>query len=803
MLRRLAILAVLIAIGIAGCSTTGQVVEPQKEIGTFPGSESHMTWGTWQFVADPEMGTLDVVPLRTSEMHINALPFLEPPPLVNLTLESLKIVGNIVDADIGLRHPFLGLDEFTGFDVCGLLITNGSLTGFNNPGLIMSGEGDTRLLNPDGYARWWNPAEFPHGNTMFSYKDGLLGTPDSAADYNATVNAYKLFCNDLTDPNASVGSLDPGNRCVFSAGQKNIRHYTIELGTAGLVFNYAVDACWKFPDGGAPWQVPDDFGPEANRPEAWNVVVTELGNTLWNDGTSSGGDLSLLIDVWDHYNASLNTVKVESPGNINLASASTPIDGGEGFSTYQIDITNATPGQGTIDLLIEVECEQAGYQDFISGQPVTAYFTYTADVSSQGFLVTSPNGGEIWDGLHYHDITWIAPDSIGFIDIYYSKDDFNSDNNLIKDNVANTGSYSWFVPNDPSTTVKVKIKESGGALEDTSDNYFTIVKGGCDFGADGFTFTDHYQPPYPDVPAWMHNGTFCSKQDPTQRLFCRNFYNPDVGNNGGIIMVFNASNPVYPVTQYDTGTDMNTNSTEVMWIDSLSEPGYDRLIYHHNGDSGFHWIDWDGSDLIDPPGFFSNSTTGGVCRCCLQPNGDFIVMGVSWNNCYFYLFDKSNSYSQSFLFEKYTTDFTDFSSGAWVQKIAYNPTLDAIMLMYKDPSYNEQGKLYVVDANDGTVLVDYLTVFELATNIGAMGMNVDMENPDCRVIIYTDQPDYSGNAWIVRYSGDLTEKVTYSYNNPYFYFGPCNGDLQTDGTLWAAPSNGTGYFYKFSPPPDW
>ncbi len=136
-----------------GCSSHTDPSLPAVIDETSQAAESsHITWGMWQFIADPAAQTLDVVQLRGVDMHLNALPFLEPPPLVNLTLESLKFNGNIIEADIGLRHPFLGLNEFTGFDVCGTLITNGNVTGFDNSDIVMAGDGDTRLLNPTGSA---------------------------------------------------------------------------------------------------------------------------------------------------------------------------------------------------------------------------------------------------------------------------------------------------------------------------------------------------------------------------------------------------------------------------------------------------------------------------------------------------------------------------------------------------------------------------------------------------------------------------------------------------------------------------
>ena len=51
-----------------------------------------------------------------------------------------------------------------------------------------------------------------------------------------------------------------------------------------MIFNYAVDASWQFPEGDPLWQVPDDFPPLANRPEAWNISVEATENTLYNDG---------------------------------------------------------------------------------------------------------------------------------------------------------------------------------------------------------------------------------------------------------------------------------------------------------------------------------------------------------------------------------------------------------------------------------------------------------------------------------------------------------------------------------------
>lgn len=377
-------IAMLVITLTVGCGGNNPVIWPDYEKpGNHGAGDSHRLSGLYTFYCDPVSGVIDIEPSRDVDLHLNALKFLEPPPYLYLTLESQpEFNGNIVDVDIGLRNPYIGLDQFTGFDVCGIVFTKGTETGFNDPDVIVAGDGDTRLLNPDGYTRWWNPSEFPHGNNVFSYIDGMIGTPDEDADYNCTINGYKYFADDL-GINAPLFTLDPLKRGMFSAGQQNIRHYTIDL-SGGLIFNYAVDACWKKPQGDPPHTVPDDFPSGANRPEAIFINVTEVQNTLYYvDGTYFiGGKLKLKIDVYDHFNSDLNQVSAESLVGLPFTTATTPIGGGDGYSTYELlfygnDLTQ----NGEAELLITVQSEASGYGGILPGEPVCAYFKHTFNIN--------------------------------------------------------------------------------------------------------------------------------------------------------------------------------------------------------------------------------------------------------------------------------------------------------------------------------------------------------------------------------------------------------------------------------------
>jgi hypothetical protein len=369
-----------------GCSQGASLTTPPESDTQFAASSqpaNHELLGLYTFICDPAAGSIDAIPLRQTQLHLNALRLLEPPPLVKLTIEGYpKFNGNILDVNIGLRNPYPAMNQYTGFDVCGIIFTHGSMSGFNDPDIVMAGEGDTRLLNADGYTRWWNPSEFPHGDTIFNYTNGLLGTPAENADFNCTINGYKYFADGLgkDDP---LSMLDAAKRGLFSPGKKNIRHYKMDL-SGGLQFNYAVDACWAKPQGKPPYAVPDDFPPAANRPEAYRVEVTELENSLYFvEGTYLiGGNLRLSINVWDHFNAGLNKVGCESAVGLPYAESPSPVGGGEGFSTYEIDLAgdNLTRN-GEAALLMTVESEASGYGEVLPGKPVCAYFQHTYHIS--------------------------------------------------------------------------------------------------------------------------------------------------------------------------------------------------------------------------------------------------------------------------------------------------------------------------------------------------------------------------------------------------------------------------------------
>ncbi|RKY33385.1 MAG: hypothetical protein DRP69_06395, partial [Candidatus Duberdicusella sinuisediminis] len=78
-----------------------------------------------------------------------------------------------------------------------------------------------------------------------------------------------------------------------------------------------------------------------------------------------------------------------------------------------------------------------------------------------------------------HDISWeTTQGSIPLVNIEYSKDDFSDDIHTIVssyDNTVSPNSYTWAIPDDRSTTVKVRVSDVRDVtVNDVSDDYFTI-----------------------------------------------------------------------------------------------------------------------------------------------------------------------------------------------------------------------------------------------------------------------------------------------------------------------------------------
>ncbi len=90
-------------------------------------------------------------------------------------------------------------------------------------------------------------------------------------------------------------------------------------------------------------------------------------------------------------------------------------------------------------------------------------------------MVISPNGTENWTAGNVETITW-AKAYVDSVKIEYSTDGGSSWTNIVSSISASLLSYSWTIPNTPSSTCLVKITDTSDALvTDQSNGNFTIL----------------------------------------------------------------------------------------------------------------------------------------------------------------------------------------------------------------------------------------------------------------------------------------------------------------------------------------
>lgn len=332
MLRNSSSLVTLFLVFILiGCASGGnQPVTPQAS-DTEPeaaADSTHQLWGYWQCELDPATGEINMVPARTSQLHLNIAKPVDMAMGMSikvLTDESDPANGLFV-VRMGITHPFPGFPQFSAFDVRAILITTAehSSGGFNLPG-----DNDPKVLNADGYTRYWNPVEFPVPG-LLGYSPGIHGMdPPEDNPLDSTINPYKQFASALTDyykvsyltmvpPTSILG------RGVLHDDDTNYRKWEIVFPIIDeklkIYFNYAIDVSWDMPSD-VPPDVPNDFPLEANSDEAFIVDAEVTSNTLWTiDGAPmGGGELGLEIEIWDwqgwldDYDGQIGPLVVVSP----------------------------------------------------------------------------------------------------------------------------------------------------------------------------------------------------------------------------------------------------------------------------------------------------------------------------------------------------------------------------------------------------------------------------------------------------------------------------------------------------------
>ncbi len=102
-------------------------------------------------------------------------------------------------------------------------------------------------------------------------------------------------------------------------------------------------------------------------------------------------------------------------------------------------------------------------------------FTITS-ASVPNLTVSSPNTSLIWNAGSSQNITWILSGSVENVKLEYTTNNGTSWNTITNSTSAIAQSYTWVVPNTPSTSCRIRVSDAtNSVLNDISDALFKIA----------------------------------------------------------------------------------------------------------------------------------------------------------------------------------------------------------------------------------------------------------------------------------------------------------------------------------------
>ncbi len=397
--------------------------QPTTEIQSSGAAKAYsppLLWGLYTVAYDSATHEITAAPQRGPSFALNVVKFLQPPAgsLSGMTIgvldDSSFVTDGRVDVRIILHHPFPGQPGYTGFDVCGIFMTERSQQSdydwalwYADPTL------DPSLLNPDGYTRWMNPEEFLGGD-IWGYEPGFWGTSESSENSGfvagATLNPYKYFASGLgptdqiydwlSDPSSIAG------RGIFPSGASCSRDYELQFPIVGdshvFIFNYAVLANWAEPTVHPPVNPVTDFPPEANANWPIHVSATDTSNAYYTED-ESGGTIGFDIEIFD-WNGINNPAGI--PGEIGRIAIwsdeqliagqygdtmSTEVEWNSGFlastsvATVEFPADPTAPGQFPVWIEIQSAPPSSYNQGFgvpVPTDPISTYLSVMVDVKT-------------------------------------------------------------------------------------------------------------------------------------------------------------------------------------------------------------------------------------------------------------------------------------------------------------------------------------------------------------------------------------------------------------------------------------
>jgi hypothetical protein len=215
-------------------------------------------------------------------------------------------------------------------------------------------------------------------------------------------------------------------------------------------------------------QVKDISGAPSDESEVFGILMP-TGDTI-TVLSPNGGEV-----FWIGTTQEITWTSTGTVGNVQIQYS---IDNGSSWKNVIASTANDGSYSWKVPNTPSTQC-LVGIREVSDGIP--------ADVSNAVFAIaekgatislTSPQGGEAWQVGSKHNITWVSGEKVsGYVKLLYSTNN-GSTWITITSSTANDGSYTWTVPNTPSTTCKIKIIDAANSsISNISFGTFAIVSG--------------------------------------------------------------------------------------------------------------------------------------------------------------------------------------------------------------------------------------------------------------------------------------------------------------------------------------
>lgn len=833
--------AALIAMGVLGCSGNSFPLVPDMTADRTSSEKANVShrdlWGWWSVSIDPAGWQVEIIPLRSAMFRANVTQWMQPPvgKLSNLKIDVVDTSTYLTDGrilvDVSLTHPFPGLAEYTGFDVNGVFINDGTVADSLDSSILYTIDSSSAavLLNADGYTRWFNYPEFKGGLPILGYTPGKLGNMPAPS---ATLNPYKYFADGLGF-NDNLFEFIAGNiakRNVFSAGVTNKRRYDLQFSMSGgapaLLFQYAVAASWEPGDrklSGNPdvWDVPGDFPISANQAEPFAIKVDSSDSTLYyENSTSKGGKLIADIEVfdWDALNPStplveISKITLSACGSCNkypiahtlegsaLEMARVPGSGGPVSSVWHVEISGVAPaasGQAPFLVTVEPKNPPSYDQGFVTPIPdghLAAYVLAWVNIGITPDCIpptASAKATSSTDISIGQSVNFDASATTGTPPFTWHWD-WNGDGAYDEQTTSPIISHQY---NDAGT-FGVMCKAVNACGEDAIDSPIQVNVSGCGNGLP--TWGQYFQPATGGANnPYYFAGIAATINDPVPKLVAPGAFAYTTSQKK--IYLALPSDPLTPVASWDW-TGAGYTYAQGVLVDGTTA-GIDRIFFcDNNTGNAPHFVDWNGTS-------FSNETTipampsGSVYNWCLNDEGDVIAHNNIGPNTTVYLWDKQNNYAIQTLFQFQNTSASlPYGTLANIGRMGYDPETKLILFPVSNGSVSSGGQLYGFSLTGQKVFVDQ-NVFGTAvgTDTRIFSVTVDFKAPKCRVLFH-GAPNNSA-VWFARFTDGLTKKTVGSITNPLDNSGAKVGCLiGTD--FWSNSNNWSFRAIRRNLPADW